>query len=140
MARRHYKLPSLTGLNTFDACARHGSLTQAAVELGVTLGAVSRQIKSLEADLGLAVFKRHHRGVELTKTGLELHQVLSSSFRNIGNVWQELKTRGVTADITIGATTGAVGRAAGRRLAHTGVAGVARRTGSGGIRNAAGGG
>lgn len=105
MARRHYKLPSLTGLNTFDACARHGSLTQAAVELGVTLGAVSRQIKSLEVDLGLAVFKRHHRGVELTKAGLELHQVLSSSFRNIGNAWQELKTRGETADITIGATT-----------------------------------
>ena len=105
MARRHYKLPSLTGLNTFDACARHGSLTQAAAELGVTLGAVSRQIKSLETDLGLAVFKRHHRGVELTKAGLELHQVLSSSFRSIGNIWQELKTRRETADITIGATT-----------------------------------
>lgn len=105
MARRHYKLPSLTGLNTFDACARHGSLTQAAAELGVTLGAVSRQIKSLETDLGLAVFKRHHRGVELTKAGFELHQVLSSSFRSIGNIWQELKSRGETTDITIGATT-----------------------------------
>jgi LysR family glycine cleavage system transcriptional activator len=105
MARRHYKLPSLTGLNTFDACARHGSLTQAAKELGVTLGAVSRQIKLLEIDLGLAVFKRHHRGVELTRAGLELHQVLSSSFRNIGNAWQTLKMRGETANITIGATT-----------------------------------
>lgn len=105
MARRHYKLPSLTGLNTFDACARHGNLTQAATELGVTLGAVSRQIKSLEADLGQTVFKRHHRGVELTKAGLELHQVLSSSFRNIGNAWQSLKSRGEMASITIGATT-----------------------------------
>jgi LysR family glycine cleavage system transcriptional activator len=105
MARRHYKLPSLTGLNTFDACARHGSLTQAAAELGVTLGAVSRQIKLLEIDLGLAVFKRHHRGVELTKAGLELHQVLSSSFRNIGNAWQALKMRSETTNITIGATT-----------------------------------
>ncbi|MFT4650066.1 MAG: LysR family glycine cleavage system transcriptional activator [Polaribacter sp.] len=105
MARRHYKLPSLTGLNTFDACARHGSLTQAAAELGVTLGAVSRQIKLLEIDLGLAVFKRHHRGVELTKAGLELHQVLSSSFRNIGNAWQAVKMRGENANITIGATT-----------------------------------
>jgi LysR family glycine cleavage system transcriptional activator len=105
MARRYYKLPSLTGLNTFDACARHGNLTQAAAELGVTLGAVSRQIKLLETDLGLAVFKRHHRGVELTKAGLDLHQVLSSSFRNIGNAWQSLKTRNETASITIGATT-----------------------------------
>ena len=105
MARRHYKLPSLTGLNTFDACARHGNLTRAATELGVTLGAVSRQIKSLEADLGQTVFKRHHRGVELTKAGLELHQVLSSSFRNIGNAWQSLKSRSEMASITIGATT-----------------------------------
>jgi LysR family glycine cleavage system transcriptional activator len=105
MARRHYKLPSLTGLNTFDACARHGSLTQAAGELGVTLGAVSRQVKSLEADLGSALFKRHHRGVELTQVGLELHQVLSSSFRSIGSLWQELKSRGEASDITIGATT-----------------------------------
>jgi DNA-binding transcriptional LysR family regulator len=91
MARRHYKLPSLTGLNTFDACARHGSLTQAAAELGVTLGAVSRQIKSLETDLGSALFKRHHRGVELTKAGLELHQVLSSSFRSNKNSWRNSK-------------------------------------------------
>ena len=50
MARRYYQLPSLTGLNAFDACARHGSFTAAAVELGVTLGAVSRQIKALEAE------------------------------------------------------------------------------------------
>jgi LysR family glycine cleavage system transcriptional activator len=105
VARRHYKLPSLTGLNTFDACARHGSLTRAASELGVTLGAVSRQVKSLEIDLGSALFKRHYRGVELTKTGYELHLVLSSSFQNIGNLWQEIKSRGETTDITIGATT-----------------------------------
>lgn len=105
MARRHYKLPSLTGLNTFDACARHGSLTRAAGELGVTLGAVSRQIKSLEIDLGSPLFKRHYRGVELTKVGFELHQVLSSSFQNIGDLWQEIKSRGQLSDITIGATT-----------------------------------
>ena len=105
MARRHYKLPSLTGLNTFDACARHGSLTLAARELGVTLGAVSRQIKSLEIDLGSALFKRHHRGVELTKAGFELHQVLSSSFQNIGNLWQEIKLRSQNTEITIGAST-----------------------------------
>lgn len=105
MARRHYKLPSLTGLNTFDACARHGSLTRAAAELGVTLGAVSRQIKSLETELAAPLFNRHYRGVELTRVGFELHQVLSSSFQNIGNLWQEIKSRGQTTDITIGATT-----------------------------------
>jgi LysR family glycine cleavage system transcriptional activator len=105
MARRFYKLPSLTGLNTFDACARHGSLTQAAKELGVTLGAVSRQIKSLETELESSLFKRHHRGVELTVDGLELYRVLSNSFRNIGELCQSLKNRGKSSDVAIAATT-----------------------------------
>lgn len=105
MARRFYKLPSLTGLNTFDACARHGSLTQAARELGVTLGAVSRQVKSLESELECSLFKRHYRGVELTVDGKDLHQVLSSSFRDIGEFCQSLKNRGKSSDVTIAATT-----------------------------------
>jgi len=46
---------------------RHGHSTQVAAKLGVTLGALSRQIKSLKTDLGVAIFKRHHRCVELTK-------------------------------------------------------------------------
>jgi LysR family glycine cleavage system transcriptional activator len=105
MARRFYKLPSLTGLNTFDACARHGSLTQAARELGVTLGAVSRQVKSLELELESVLFKRHHRGVELTVDGAELHQVLSRGFRDIGELCHALKNRGKSSDVTIAATT-----------------------------------
>ena len=105
MARRFYKLPSFTCLNTFDACARHGSLTQAARELGVTLGAVSRQIKLLESELESRLFKRHYRGVELTLEGVELHRVLSSSFRNIGDLCHGLKNRGKSSDVAIAATT-----------------------------------
>ena len=105
MARRFYQLPSLTSLNTFDACARHGSLTQAARELGVTLGAVSRQVKSLETELDSVLFKRHYRGVELTADGLELHQVLSAGFREIGKLCQSLKNRSKGSDVTIAATT-----------------------------------
>jgi LysR family glycine cleavage system transcriptional activator len=104
MARRFYKLPSLTSLNSFDACARHGSLTQAASELGVTLGAVSRQVKSLETELETSLFKRHHRGVELTVDGSELYRVLSSSFRSIGDLCQSLKSRGQSSDVAIAAT------------------------------------
>ena len=105
MARRFYNLPSLTSLNTFDACARHGSLTQAARELGVTLGAVSRQIKLLESELDSTLFNRHHRGVELTLEGGELHRVLSSSFRSIGELCNSLKNRGKSSDVAIAATT-----------------------------------
>ena len=105
MARRYYQLPSLTGLNAFDACARHGSFTAAAVELGVTLGAVSRQIKSLEAELGCPLFLRLHRGVELTTEGIDLFQTLSSSFQQIGRLCQEFRNRSESAEVTLAATT-----------------------------------
>jgi len=105
MARRYYQLPSLTGLNTFDACARHGSFTAAATELGVTLGAVSRQVKALETELDCPLFLRHHRGVELTPEGIDLFQVLSSSFQQIGRLCQEFKNRAQSSDVTIAATT-----------------------------------
>ena len=105
MARRHYQLPSLTGLNTFDACARHGSFTAAARELGVTLGAVSRQIKALEAELDCALFLRLHRGVELTADGIDLFQVLGSSFQQIGRLCQEFRNRARSSDVTLAATT-----------------------------------
>jgi LysR family glycine cleavage system transcriptional activator len=105
MARRFYQLPSLTSLNTFDACARHGSFTDAASELGVTLGAVSRQIKLLESELSCPLFIRRHRGVELTPEGLDLYQVLSSSFQQIGKLCQAMKNRAQGSNVTIGATT-----------------------------------
>lgn len=105
MARRFYQLPSLTSLNTFDACARLGSFTAAASELGVTLGAVSRQVKSLENELNCLLFNRRHRGVELTAEGLDLFQVLSSSFQQIGKLCQVLRTRSENSDVTIAATT-----------------------------------
>ena len=105
MARRFYQLPSLTGLNTFDSCARHGSFTAAATELGVTLGAVSRQIKALEAELNCGLFVRHHRGVELTAEGLDLYQAVSSSFQQIGRLCQTFKRRAQSADVTLAATT-----------------------------------
>ena len=105
MARRYYQLPSLTGLNTFDACARHGSFTAAAGELGVTLGAVSRQIKALETELDCALFLRLHRGVELTTEGIDLFQTLSSSFQQIGRLCQEFRSRAVSAEVTLAATT-----------------------------------
>jgi DNA-binding transcriptional LysR family regulator len=105
MARRHYQLPSLTGLNTFDACARHGSFTAAAGELGVTLGAVSRQVKALEAELECPLFLRLHRGVELTPEGIDLFQTLSSSFQQIGRLCQEFRKRAKSSDVTLAATT-----------------------------------
>jgi LysR family glycine cleavage system transcriptional activator len=65
------RLP-LTGLRVFEAAARHESFLRAAEELGITPGAVSRQIKALEADLAARLFERFNRAVRLTETGRRL--------------------------------------------------------------------
>jgi len=65
------RLP-LTGLRVFEAAARHESFLRAAEELAITPGAVSRQIKALEADLAVRLFERFNRAVRLTETGRRL--------------------------------------------------------------------
>ncbi|MCP4328485.1 MAG: LysR family transcriptional regulator [Alphaproteobacteria bacterium] len=105
MARRYYALPSLTSLAVFEAAARRLSQKLAAEELNVTPGAVSRQIKALEAELGTPLLRRVHRGVELTREGEELHQALSHAFGGIADAFHRLRTRGGGASVTIAATT-----------------------------------
>jgi len=63
-------LPPLNAVRAFEAAARRGSFTDAAAELGVTHGAISRQVHLLEEWLGRpALFRRQNRGVELTPEG-----------------------------------------------------------------------
>jgi LysR family glycine cleavage system transcriptional activator len=62
-------LPSTTALRAFEAASRHLSFTGAAVELSRTQGAVSHQIGELEARLGVTLFERNARGIELTEAG-----------------------------------------------------------------------
>ena len=73
-------VPSLNALRAFEATARRRSMTLAAEELCVTHGAVSRQIKSLEAALGMALLTRGVRSVEPTPEGLHLAEGLAASF------------------------------------------------------------
>jgi len=62
-------LPSLNALCAFEAAARHLSFTTAAAELHVTQTAISHQVRTLEADLGIALFRRSPRRVALTTAG-----------------------------------------------------------------------
>lgn len=59
-------LPPLNALRAFEAAGRLGSFKQAAAELHVTQGAVSQQVRLLEAWLGAPLFERHNRRVALT--------------------------------------------------------------------------
>lgn len=70
------RLPPLGSLRGFEAAARHMSFRDAANELQLTEGAVSRQIKTLELNLGVALFVRKTRQVHLTKEGERLFQAV----------------------------------------------------------------
>ncbi len=105
MVQRHYSLPSLKMLATFECAARRGSFKTAAAELNVTTSAISHQVKSLEQDLGVTLFERGHRAVQLTPEGRELMQALTSSFAALSNVVVDIRARQEMPQITIGVTT-----------------------------------
>lgn len=66
---RRRPLPPLNALRAFEAAGRHLSMTRAAEELGVSAPAVSAHVRMLEQDLGVRLFRRHHRALSLTDAG-----------------------------------------------------------------------
>lgn len=88
------RLPPLLALRAFEAAARHLSFSKAADELCVTQGAVSRHVQTLEDWLGMPLFRRLTRRVELTEEGRALLPVLSESFDRIAETAARLTVRG----------------------------------------------
>ena len=66
------RLPPLQNLEAFEAAARHLSFTRAAEEINLSQSAVSRQIKHLEESMGVQLFTRTHKSLDLTKAGRTL--------------------------------------------------------------------
>jgi DNA-binding transcriptional LysR family regulator len=95
---------SYDGLRLFDVVARHLSFTAAAEELNLTKGAVSYQVKRLEAELGFAVFTRRHRGVDLTVKGEKLWHATQLAFRDLEREITGLRDEGA-GHIAIGMST-----------------------------------
>lgn len=87
MSRR---LPPLNALRAFEAAARRLSFTRAAQELAVTQGAISHQVKALEAQLGLRLFHRRHQGLELTSAGEAYLPVVRDAFDRLAIGTQQL--------------------------------------------------
>lgn len=80
MSRR---LPPLNALRAFETSARHASFTRAAQELFVTQGAVSRHVAALEKWLGIKLFTRTQRGIELTPKGSVYFRTLRGALDQI---------------------------------------------------------
>lgn len=83
----------LGALRCFEAAARHESFTLAAEELGLTHGAVSRAVKTLEDHLGIALFDRRNRRVFLTDAGKSFAETISVSLGSIRATVRELRRR-----------------------------------------------
>ena len=91
-------------LRLFAEIARYSSFSTAAAALNMTKGAISYQIKTLEADLGMSLFQRTTRGVTLTGEGLKLLAICQSRYDEIEAEIQMLK--GVsTLTLTVGVST-----------------------------------
>ncbi|MDF3931703.1 LysR family transcriptional regulator [Pseudomonas citronellolis] len=95
-------LPPLNALRAFDAVARLGSVSLAAAELHVTHGAVSRQLRQLEEDLGVALLGKEGRGVKLTDSGRRLAEVAGDGFERLRRVCAELRQAGGDAPFVLG--------------------------------------
>src|SRR5690606_16295016 len=74
------RLPSFVTLRAFEAVVRHGSMTRAAEELCVTHGAISKQVQTLEEEVGITLFRRLPRSIEPTPEALRLASTLNTAF------------------------------------------------------------
>jgi len=93
MHSRARDLPSLDLLKGFEAAARTLSFTKAAAELFVTQSAISRQVKTLEDQLGVALFRRRHRELRLTEEGQTLYKTAGEVLRLLRDVAGRLGAR-----------------------------------------------
>ncbi len=97
-------LPPLSALRAFEAAAHLKSFSKAADELNVTPAAISHQIHALEQDLGVSLFHRHNRSVELTASARVLLPGLSEAFSGIQASIRRLRAHNDTGTLTVTAS------------------------------------
>lgn len=95
------RLPSLNALKAFEAAARHGSFTRAAEELCVTQGAVSHQVKALESELGLMLFRRERQRLAITEAGRTYLETVRDAFDRLAAGTERLLQRQGAGSLTV---------------------------------------
>lgn len=106
MRNRLYDLPPLAQLEAFEAAARHLSFTRAADELALTQSAVSRQIAAIEERLGVPLFRRLHRALELTAEGEVLARTVGEVLRHLHHVTGQIRSQARTRTVIVTTTAG----------------------------------
>lgn len=100
-ARTIARLP-LNAIRAFTAAARLGGMAAAAGELGLTPGAVSQQVKTLEDRLGLKLFEREARGVRLTAVGADLADAAHQALDGMAHAYERALARTAPGILTVG--------------------------------------
>ncbi len=95
-------LPPLNALRAFEAAARLLSVSKAGEELHVTHGAISRQIRALEEELGIRLVSKDGRGIKLTDAGIRLRDAAGETFERLRLVCAELKRQTRDAPFVLG--------------------------------------
>ncbi|TMJ49034.1 MAG: transcriptional regulator GcvA [Alphaproteobacteria bacterium] len=120
------RLPSLNALKAFEAAARHESFTRAAEELCVTQGAVSHQVKALEAELGVKLFNRERQRLLITEAGRDYLNVVRDALDRIAIGTERLLQRQSAGVLTVSTSPDFAAKWLVHRLgyfaeAHTGI-------------------
>jgi LysR family glycine cleavage system transcriptional activator len=84
------RLPSLRGLQAFEAVARAGNLGSAAEQLRITPSAVSHRVRGLEEELGLQLLQRTHNGLRLTDAGRRYRAGVEDAFATLARATNDL--------------------------------------------------
>src|SRR5262245_58011392 len=95
------RLPPLNALKAFEAVARSESVTRAARELSVTQGAVSHQVKALEATLGVKLFNRERQRLVMTAAGRDYLAVVRDALDRIAVGTERLVQRQTSGALTV---------------------------------------
>lgn len=98
-----HRLPPLNALKAFEAAARHLSVKKAAVELNVTPAAVSHQIRALEEYLGIQLFHRYNRALELTDAARVSLPKMREGFDCLAQAVERLRTHHSPGMLTVSA-------------------------------------
>jgi len=86
-------LPNLNAVRAFEVAGRHQSFSRAAEDLNISHAAVSRHVRGLEDDLGVQLFRKARRGVELTETGAHYLDAVSGALETLSTASQALRTK-----------------------------------------------
>ena len=112
------RLPPLNALKAFEAAARHESFTRAAEELCVTQGAVSHQVKALEAELAIKLFNRERQRLIITEAGRDYLTVVRDAFDRIAMGTERLLQRQNAGVLTVSTSPDFAAKWLVHRLGH----------------------